>query len=51
VWLAQPRAPLDHVAAHADHGAGAQWAEPSVEGARLGEHPYDAAARLMVAPR
>lgn len=48
VWLSQPGAVQDHVTAQAFVAGGWAWGEPTIEGARLGESPYQAAARLGV---
>lgn len=46
VWIPQPQAPQDHVAARIGLGGRVYWAEASILGADLGEDPYRAAARL-----
>ena len=48
VWIAQG-GPLDHVVAEVYVEGRWQWAEPTIAGAMLGEHPYEAAARLLAA--
>lgn len=45
-WLSQPGQPQNHVTALLRCGHGWQWAETILPGARLGEHPYQALARL-----
>lgn len=45
-WLLQPRAEQDHVAARVWLGGAWWWAETTLAGAWLGEHPRDAARRL-----
>jgi transglutaminase-like putative cysteine protease len=45
-WLPQPGEDWDHVSAVVLTATGWQWAEPSIAGARIGEHPYAAAKRL-----
>lgn len=57
-WLSQPGKPQNHVPAMAcptqrvgvtiegDLAAGCLWAETTLPGARIGEHPYEALARL-----
>jgi transglutaminase-like putative cysteine protease len=47
-WINQPGQPLNHVTAQIQPKQGGPWvwAEPSLLGARLGEHPYVAASRL-----
>lgn len=49
VWLVQDGAPLDHVSALVDLG-GWRWADATIPGARVGEHPRDAARRLGYRP-
>lgn len=44
-YLSQPDEPQDHVTGMLLVDGEWLWAEPSVRGARLGEHPYDAARR------
>jgi transglutaminase-like putative cysteine protease len=50
VWQEQSGAPLNHVTAQVrlptPKGPEWVWADPTVKGARLGEEPHDAAARL-----
>lgn len=46
VWINQPGKPLNHVSAKVRVGDEWLWAEASVKGALLGEHPYAAIARL-----
>lgn len=46
VYLSQPRSPLDHVTVKVLVDGEWLWAEPTLRGARLGEHPYDAARRI-----
>lgn len=50
VWIVQRGAPLDHVTARVDVGAGWEWADPTIPGARVGEHPRDAARRVGYRP-
>jgi hypothetical protein len=46
-WIPQEWGPLDHVTDRVRlPGRGWLWADPTVAGARLGEHPWDAARRL-----
>lgn len=45
VWLNQPDAPVNHVSVQAALVGGWAWCDPSVSGALVGEHPYDAALR------
>lgn len=46
-WIPQEWAPLDHVTARvALPGRGWLWADATVPGAKLGEHPWTAARRL-----
>lgn len=46
-WIPQEWAPLDHVTVRVRlPGRAWQWADPTVAGARLGEHPWTAARRL-----
>lgn len=45
VWIAQG-GPLDHVVAEVYLDGRWQWAEATIAGAQVGEHPYEAAARL-----
>lgn len=46
-WIDQPQATEDHVAVLARTASGGEeWLEPTVKGARRGEHPRDAARRL-----
>jgi transglutaminase-like putative cysteine protease len=45
-WLRQPGSAWDHVTLELQPGDTWEWAEPSIAGAQLGEHPYTAAARL-----
>lgn len=47
VWLDQPGGAFNHVAASVcDVGGGCEWVETTLPGARVGENPYAAAARL-----
>lgn len=46
VWLDQPDRPLNHVAVQVWIGGQWLWADASIFGARVGEHPYAALARL-----
>lgn len=46
VWLTQPASGQDHVGAEVKLGGRWVWGESTVQGARLGEDPYKAAARL-----
>lgn len=46
VWLLQPLADQDHVAARVFVGREWLWCETTVKGAWLGEHPREAARRL-----
>lgn len=48
VWLSQDGASQDHVSAQVWVSGAWWWGEPTVPGARLGEYPYLAAARLGV---
>lgn len=50
VWISQRHAPQDHVAAQVLLDGRWRWADASIRGARLGESPYEAAARLGDAP-
>lgn len=51
-WLSQPGKPQNHVAAVAcDTADGCLWAETTLPGSRIGEHPYDALARLGMSER
>lgn len=50
VWIAQPGRRQDHVAAQVHINGRWQWAEASILGARIGESPYAAAARIGRAP-
>lgn len=45
-WLSQPDSPQNHVAASVTLPSGQAWVETTLPGARIGEHPYDALARL-----
>jgi transglutaminase-like putative cysteine protease len=45
-WLDQPGRALNHVAPQVLLDGAWTWADPSVCGARLGEHPYAAVARV-----
>lgn len=45
VWIEQPHDALDHVSVQLWDGAGWQWCDPIVRGARVGEHPVEAARR------
>lgn len=47
-WLDEPENAVDHVAVLVRLKPNSQfvWADPSIEGARLGENPHDAAFRL-----
>lgn len=46
-WLSQPGKPQNHVAATARGADGVPlWAETTLPGSRIGEHPYEALARL-----
>ena len=47
VWLTQ-RGDLDHVTVRVEVQGAWLWAESTVQGARLGEYPYDAARRVGV---
>lgn len=50
VWMEQPGAPLNHVSAQVCVDPALpdcwQWLDATLPGARLGEHPYDALARV-----
>lgn len=46
VWLSQPGQEADHVTVRAHLDGRWLWADPTVPGARLGEHPQDAADRV-----
>lgn len=46
VWVPQPWARLDHVSSQVMVQGRWCWADATVPGARLGEHPWDAARRL-----
>lgn len=46
LWVTQEGQPFNHVTVIVDAGAGSEWAEPVVPGARLGENPWAAAHRL-----
>lgn len=49
VWIDQPRGAYNHVAAAVcDLGAGCEWVETTLPGARVGENPYTAAERLGI---
>ena len=50
LWMHQGEsgAPLDHVTVQLRLDSQWFWADPTVRGARLGEHPYDAVERLGV---
>lgn len=51
-WLSQPGKPQNHVPAMAWGSDGIHlWAETTLPGSQIGEHPYDALARLGDAPR
>jgi transglutaminase-like putative cysteine protease len=50
-WLDQPGYRLNHVSALMVIDGREQWAEASVSGARLGEHPWDAASRVKQTDR
>lgn len=51
-WLSQPGKPQNHVPAKAWGSDGVHlWAETTLPGSHIGEHPYDALARLGNAPR
>lgn len=51
-WLLQNGAPLDHVTVLVWVGGDvAVWADPTIPGALVGEHPRDAARRLGYKPR
>lgn len=45
-WLEQPDAEENHVSVEVRAPRGWLWADPSVEGAFVGEHPYAAARRM-----
>ena len=45
-WLSQPDSPQNHVAASVTLPSGRAWAETTIAGARIGEHPYAVLARL-----
>ena len=45
-WVVNPRAALDHVAAQVWVAGRWAWQECTIAGARVGEHPRDAVARL-----
>lgn len=47
VWLPQPRWPLDHVTVRVLCQGAWWWADPTIPGARLGEHPWDAARGMV----
>lgn len=46
VWIPQPGEDVNHVTAQLAPAGAWLWAEPSIPGARLGEGPFEAAARL-----
>lgn len=46
VWITQPKQELNHVTAVVAYCGDWRWADASMRGARLGENPYDAVARL-----
>jgi hypothetical protein len=50
-WLPQRDDPLDHVCAAVLERGAWRLCEPGIAGAEVGEHPYDAAARLGVERR
>ena len=45
-WIVQPDDPLDHVLLQVHVGRGWEWLDVTVPGARVGEHPRDAVARV-----
>jgi len=46
VWIDQPGKPFNHVTLQVHLSDQWVWAEASIEGSWLGEHPYDAMKRL-----
>lgn len=50
-WLEQPGSAENHVSVEVRTADGWQWADPSVEGAEIGEHPYAAARRMGMVHR
>lgn len=46
VWVSQPDEPASHVAASLAVDGASEWVETTIPGARIGEAPYIAAARL-----
>lgn len=50
VWLSQPSSQQDHVSAQVLLNGRWIWADASIAGARLGESPYEAVARIGHAP-
>lgn len=50
VWIAQPGRRQDHVAGQILLSERWRWAEATIPGARIGESPYAAAARIGRAP-
>ena len=46
VWVFQPGHPLNHLSAQLYLDGVWLWEDPSIRGARLGEHPYAALERL-----
>ena len=46
VWVSQPDEVSSHVAASLSVDGVSEWVETTIPGARIGEAPYSAAARL-----